>query len=359
MKKRMIAVWCVMILIASMLTVASAADTPALSCVMDSDKKGGQLNLSGVASPIYAVQLSLTTDAPGEYEFYPNENGASKTVKSRTENKVTTVTVYVDSKSPLDKDANGNIPLGRLTSANAFTGGGTAELVLVNKGLEGKRYTNVKITYTTKPSESNTNGTVTSTAATPAPTPGPAARFTDVAGHWALEPINFVVGNRLFNGMSDTTFEPDTPMTRAMFVMVLSRFGTVIGDQWKVVNDSPASFSDVTPDQWYAGAVYWAGGTGIVNGIGDGEFGPDQAITREQMAVMIVNFTRLCGKSLPETADASAFTDAGSISGWAAEAVVKTQRSGLLNGRPEGNFDPQATATRAEVATLMLRLVRL
>ncbi|MBQ4370207.1 MAG: S-layer homology domain-containing protein [Oscillospiraceae bacterium] len=181
----------------------------------------------------------------------------------------------------------------------------------------------------------------------------PGLLFTDVSGsYWAADYIYALADRKLVNGMGGSTFEPLTTMTRAMFVTVLGRL-----DNIKVSSYSSNSFSDVPSDAWYAPYVSWASEKGIVTGYDDGAFRPNDPITREQMAVIIVRYIDFAGLSLQEKNEAAEFPDAGLISPWASDAVGRAQRLGLITGRDSGAFDPKGTANRAEVCTVLYRLI--
>ena len=107
-----------------------------------------------------------------------------------------------------------------------------------------------------------------------------AEKFTDVKpGKWYYTAVDYAVGEKLFNGTSATTFSPDEPMTRGMFVTVLGNKAKVDPDQY-----TESNFTDVTPGKWYAPNVEWAAQNGIVNGTGGGKFSPDKSVTREQLS---------------------------------------------------------------------------
>ena len=153
----------------------------------------------------------------------------------------------------------------------------------------------------------------------------------------------------LMKGVSATEFAPNAALTRAMFVTVLHR---IEGEP--AVEDGVA-FTDVAADQYYANAVKWASANGIVKGISDTEFAPDAEITREQMAAMIARYAEY--KKFEVTAEGDVtYTDSDQIADYAKDAVVTANKLGLLIGNTDGSFAPQRTATRAEAATLFVRL---
>lgn len=177
-------------------------------------------------------------------------------------------------------------------------------------------------------------------------------QFTDTDTHWAKESIDFVVDRGLFNGVSDTDFAPNSSITRGMFITVLGRIAEA---------DFPtgADFDDVANDAYYANYIAWSYENGIANGVSDTSFAPDASITREQMAVMLSNYAAFAQTALAAANQAADFDDAHAISDWASEAVQLLQMAGVINGRDTGTFDPTATATRAEAATMFTRFIAL
>ena len=180
------------------------------------------------------------------------------------------------------------------------------------------------------------------------------AAFTDIANHWAKEDIEFVVNSGLFSGTSANTFSPNIDMTRGMFVTALGRLTNV-----DVRNYNGSSFSDVKSDAYYMGYIEWASKNNIVKGTGNEKFEPDQSITREQMAAILLNYAKVTGFTLPKVHGENIFGDSAKISVYAKEAVKEMQMTGILSGKNANLFDPQATATRAEVAAALHRFAEL
>ena len=176
-------------------------------------------------------------------------------------------------------------------------------------------------------------------------------RFVDLEGYWGRSQILQLAEAGLVNGMDAHHFEPERKVTRAMFVTILGRMNGLNADFI-----APISFSDVSEADWFAPYVTWASLSGIVNGYDDGTFAPNREITREQMALILVRYCEAYGFRLPEE-DVPAFTDEEKISPWALEAVLKSRRCGLINGREDGSFDPMGTATRGEMCAVMARLM--
>ena len=182
----------------------------------------------------------------------------------------------------------------------------------------------------------------------------PAPAFTDITGHWAADNILFVASRGLLSGTSDTTFSPNTGMTRGMFVTALGRLAGINPDSYKT-----GKFTDVKADAYYAPYVNWAAQTGIVEGVTAITFAPDTNINREQMAVIMANYAKKLGCDLPKTLQAVTFADNAQISSWAKDAVKAMQQAGILAGKANNRFDPKGTGTRAEVATVLRRFVEI
>ncbi len=182
----------------------------------------------------------------------------------------------------------------------------------------------------------------------------PAPAFTDIHNHWAADNILFAASRGLLSGTSDTTFSPNTGMSRGMFVTALGRLAGINPDSYKT-----GKFTDVKADAYYAPYVNWAAQNGIVEGVTATTFAPDTNINREQMAVIMANYAKKLGYDLPKTLQAVTFSDNAQISSWAKNAVRAMQQAGILAGKNGNKFDPKGTATRAEVATILRRFVEI
>lgn len=174
-------------------------------------------------------------------------------------------------------------------------------------------------------------------------------KFVDISNHWAKGYIEKVAIKGLFKGTSETEFSPELNMTRGMFVTALGR----LADE-KSLNGN--QFEDVSSEAYYSEYVAWAEENGIVKGYGDGTFRPDNNVTREEMATIIMRFMEYKGIEL-EIKTVDDFSDKDKVSEWAKESVDAIHKSGIIEGKGRGIFDPKANSTRAEVATLMIRMI--
>lgn len=176
--------------------------------------------------------------------------------------------------------------------------------------------------------------------------------FTDVKNSaWYQKAVDFVYNNKLMLGMTDTTFEPETKLTRAMFVTVLYRAAK--GE----VKDTTLKFNDVSDDSWYKDAVLWATENKIVYGYDENTFAPTDYITREQLAVMMYRYAKFAGVDMNGSADISGFEDAEEVSRWAVAAVKWAVSVKLIEGMDEKTLMPKGTATRAQCAQILMNSI--
>lgn len=235
--------------------------------------------------------------------------------------------------------------------------------------------------------------------------------FTDVDDTaWYADAVEYVTDNKLFQGKTETAFAPEDPMTRGMFVTVLGRYAQVDTTRWiegEIIRTDvnvrsaasteamlvttvtrgdtvyvlgytngwyqiqttsnkvgyirsdlmqwKSNFNDLGLLQYYTPYVHWAYAKGIVNGMGDRQFAPENSITREQLCVILYQYTNEFDLTLPQLHDKVQFTDDNEFSSWAKTAIYAMQTAGIVGGRDTGAFDPKANASRAEVATIIQR----
>ena len=181
--------------------------------------------------------------------------------------------------------------------------------------------------------------------------------FIDLDGHWAKDSAMFMAERGYMNGVGNFRFAPDDAVTRAMFVTVLGRVAGVSAGSYQT---SP--FADVNINDWYGQYVAWAASRGIVNGYDAQTFAPNDLITREQMALILVRFMDSYSITAPSANEPVEFTDAADIHDWSADAVARTQRMGIINGIADGAgfaFRPLDTAVRGQMCAVIERMLRL
>ncbi|MHB8157535.1 MAG: S-layer homology domain-containing protein [Desulfocucumaceae bacterium] len=188
----------------------------------------------------------------------------------------------------------------------------------------------------------------------PAVEPEPQQQFSDLpSNHWAYGVISSLFGSGIVGGYPDGTFKPEKSVTRAEFVKMLTK---AMG--MPDVKPGNPSFSDVLPGDWCYGCIEAAVGAGLVKGDETGDFRPDSLITREEMAVVLIQAMKKESVALASSGEKTSFADDGSISGWARGFVVTAIREGLVSGYPEDNtFRPANNATRAEACAIIVRLL--
>lgn len=176
--------------------------------------------------------------------------------------------------------------------------------------------------------------------------------FLDIApGAWCYDAVRYVYEAGLMNGTSATTFTPNAATTRGMIVAILYRLeGEPAAGQ--------SGFADVDPSAYYASAVAWASANGIVNGYEDNTFRPGHPITREQMAAFLYRYVRYRGEDVSDRADLSGYADARQIASYALEPLQWANARGLVNGTSPTTLTPGGSATRAQAAVILTRLIQ-
>lgn len=182
----------------------------------------------------------------------------------------------------------------------------------------------------------------------------PSARFTDITDHWAKESIDYIVGRELFKGTSDTCFSPDMIINRGMLVTVLGRLTEADVSTFK-----NSSFDDVANDMYYMPYIEWAYNNGIIKGVDGNSFEPDRGMTREEVALVLLNYAKATGYSLPSLNNILEFDDNDEISDYAKDAVVAVQQAGIIIGDQNNRFNPKNAVTRAEAAAILQRYIML
>ena len=179
----------------------------------------------------------------------------------------------------------------------------------------------------------------------------PTLPFTDVkSGDWFYEAVQYVYDKGMMTGVSADRFAPASTTTRGMIVTILYRL-----ENEPAVSGGSA-FTDVENGAWYADAVAWAAANDIVNGTSATTFAPNSPITREQMAAILYRYAAYKGYDVSQKADLSGYTDAASISGYAKDALAWANAQKLITGVTDTTLNPQGSATRAQVATILMRL---
>ncbi len=303
-----------------------------------------EANVTGaVACPVIftVIPSSAIVTIEGETEFSNNvfdlgEGEYSYTVTASSY-KEQTGTLTISAEEAEQREAKTvTILLERKPSS---AGGGGS--VIVDKKDEEKTET-----------ESETENIEEKTEAEPEQAAPVETVFSDVKkDEWYYTAVEYAYNNKLFNG-TGAGFSPQQSMTRAMLVTVLYR---VAEPKEQTQNNL---FADVAGDSWYTDGVNWAASSGLVQGVSDDKFAPDDSITREQLAVILYRYATLMGHETKTDTDILSYSDAGSVSPYAQDAMRYAVGSGILQGNQNGQLAPDSTATRAEVATMLMRFLQ-
>lgn len=174
-------------------------------------------------------------------------------------------------------------------------------------------------------------------------------KFNDVsANDWFASAVDYVTGKGMMNGTADNTFSPKAHTTRGMVVTVLYRLENQ-------PSTSAASFTDVASGAYYANAVAWANANGIVSGYGSGKFGPNDKVTREQLAAILYRYAQYKKYDVSGANSLDGYTDVQSVSSYAVPALQWANAAGVVTGKSGSKLDPKGNATRAEVAAMLMR----
>ena len=285
---------------------------------------------------------------------------AGETVKIENDPSFTAVWAYIPPANPNYKITIGDIENGTVTADPAAAKAG-ATVTLTATPDEGYAVGTITVTDrfgdAVKVTE-NADGTYTFTMpsgqvtvkATFVASEEPAAEpFPDVdENDWFYDEVVYVYENGLMNGVENNQFAPNTATNRAMLATILYR----LAGQPDVSGDLP--FTDVAAGTWYTDAVLWAAQNGIVNGLGENTFAPMNTLTREQLVTMLYRYAEAAGYDVSAAADLSGYPDAGKVQPYAQEAMSWAVAEGIVEGM-DGNLNPAGSATRAQIATILMR----
>lgn len=318
---------------------------------------GGTSPYTGTANKTFTVKNSTSADItvngqtikPTEsYTFkYTHSSGGSSGGSSsgKTTYKVTTSAVN-----------NGGV---NASPSNAEKGATITITLSPNKGYKldkltvtdgsGKSVSTVKksdtvYTFTMPASAVKVGVSYVKATETPSKT-----KFNDVsANDWFASAVDYVTGKGMMNGTADNTFSPKANTTRGMVVTVLYRLENQ-------PSTSAASFTDVASGAYYANAVAWANANGIVSGYGSGKFGPNDKVTREQLAAILYRYAQYKKYDVSGANSLDGYTDVQSVSSYAVPALQWANAAGVVTGKSGSKLDPKGNATRAEVAAMLMR----
>ena len=393
MKKRLLSLVLALTLLLGLQTAALAAPGStgtSLVCQTGQTENGVDLSLAGLNGGVYGVQVELALRGQYPQCTFTSASGSgtaySPDCTVSVSGQETRVTIYLTDESPLNSGSGlalGTLRLGAPAGRDLLPS--AAQVKLLDYGLSASVDGTVPVTdgagtgpdqpgqpgqpgLPSGPSQPVTPVTPNTPSSpsqgsqkpggedssTQKPDEGPdynsvALPFVDVnAADWFCEAVRYVYARGMMGGTGANTFSPGGTTTRAMIVTILHRLeGTPAA--------AGSAFTDVPAGQYYAQAVGWASSVGVVNGYGDGTFQPDAPITREQMAAILCRYAQYKGVDVSRRADLTRFPDSAKVSPYAAEPMGWAVESGLITGM-DGQLAPGGSATRAQVATILMRL---
>lgn len=391
MKKRLLSLVLALTLLLGLQTAALAAPGStgtSLVCQTGQTENGVDLSLAGLNGGVYGVQVELALRGQYPQCTFTSASGSgtaySPDCTVSVSGQETRVTIYLTDESPLNSGSGlalGTLRLGAPAGRDLLPS--AAQVKLLNYGLSASVDGTVPVTdgAGTGPSQPGQPGqpsgpsqpTTPVTPTTPnnpsqggqkpggedngtqKPDEGPdynsvALPFVDVnAADWFCEAVRYVYARGMMGGTGANTFSPGGTTTRAMIVTILHRLeGTPEAG-------AGTAFTDVAGGAYYAQSVAWASANGIVNGFEDGSFRPGEAITREQMAAIFMRYARYRGVDVTAQASLDSFPDQAKVSSYAREAMAWSASTGLIGGM-DGLLVPGGSATRAQAATILMRL---
>lgn len=348
--------------------ISGAAAAQGLRLVVSSREAAATQTVGFTGLPADCQSLQATfalSNQEATYGFVADQDLAGRTgVYVTAKHSGASVTVYVTAKSGVLSD-DGSLTLGTISSADGLS----TFTVEQATGLKLIASDNTETTYPSVDTGDSTGGGSggsgggSSSGGSGGGSGGSdnsgnsggdkeeaGLPFTDVAsGSWYYDSVAYVYEQGLMGGTGEGRFSPDLTTSRAMIVTILYRL------EGSPAVSGGASFADVTAGQWHSDGVAWASANGIVTGYSNGSFGPDDTITREQMAAILYRYARYKGYDLSAQAALDGYADAAQVSAYAADAMKWAVGSGLITGTSGTTLSPAGSATRAQAAVILAR----
>lgn len=338
--------------------ISGAAAAQGLRLVVSSREAAATQTVGFTGLPADCQSLQATfalSNQEASYGFVADQDLAGRTgLYVTAKHSGASVTVYVTAKSGVLSD-DGSLTLGTISSSDGlstFTVEQATGLKLIASDNTETTYPSVDTGDSTGGGSgggSNSGGSDNS-GNSGGDKEDAGLPFTDVAsGSWYYDSVAYVYEQGLMGGTGEGRFSPDLTTSRAMIVTILYRL------EGSPAVSGGASFADVTAGQWYSDGVAWASANGIVTGYSNGSFGPDDTITREQMAAILYRYARYKGYDLSAQAALDGYADAAQVSAYAADAMKWAVGSGLITGTSGTTLSPAGSATRAQAAVILAR----
>ena len=337
--------------------VAFAAGTPSLNITANESTQQSVI-FDNISNDIKNLHVTINLSKNQNYSFLENNDLASKAgieFHCKTDN--STVTIYITSNTDV-LTTSGNLILGTISAYESFSIKSATNMKVTDGTNTSGTWDN---TNTQTPSTdngssdnsgSNSNSSNNSGNNSNTDKPETSIPFTDVSEKdWYYNAVKYAYDNNLMSGMSSTTFAPNANTTRGMIVTVLYR----LENEPDVNIDN--SFKDVKSSDYYGNAIYWAKQNNIVTGYNSTTFAPNDNITREQMAAILYRYASYKGYSVDKTSDLSEFTDVSNINDYALKPIKWAVASNLISGMGDSTISPLGNASRAQVATILMRFI--
>ena len=350
--------------------ISGAAAAQGLRLVVSSREAAATqtVGFSGLPADCQSLQATFAlSNQEASYGFVADQDLAGRTgLYVTAKHSGASVTVYVTAKSGVLSD-DGSLTLGTISSADGlstFTVEQATGLKLIASDNTETTYPSVDTGDSTGGGSGGSGGGSSSGGSGGGSNSGGSDNsgnsggdkedaglpFTDVAsGSWYYDSVAYVYEQGLMGGTGEGRFSSDLTTSRAMIVTILYRL------EGSPAVSGGASFADVTAGQWYSDGVAWASANGIVTGYSNGSFGPDDTITREQMAAILYRYARYKGYDLSAQAALDGYADAAQVSAYAADAMKWAVGSGLITGTSGTTLSPAGSATRAQAAVILAR----
>ena len=350
--------------------ISGAAAAQGLRLVVSSREAAATQTVGFTGLPADCQSLQATfalSNQEATYGFVADQDLAGRTgVYVTAKHSGASLTVYVTAKSGVLSD-DGSLTLGTISSADGlstFTVEQATGLKLIASDNTETTYPSVDTGDSTGGGSGGSGGGSSSGGSGGGSNSGGSDNsgnsggdkedaglpFTDVAsGSWYYDSVAYVYEQGLMGGTGEGRFSPDLTTSRAMIVTILYRL------EGSPAVSGGASFADVTAGQWYSDGVAWASANGIVTGYSNGSFGPDDTITREQMAAILYRYARYKDYALSAQAALDGYADAAQVSAYAADAMKWAVGSGLITGTSGTTLSPAGSATRAQAAVILAR----
>lgn len=362
--------------------VAFAAGTPSLNITADESTQQS-VSFNNISNDIKNLQVTINLSKNQNYSFLENNDLASKAgveFYCKTDN--STVTIYITSNTDV-LTTSGNLILGTISADESFSiksatnmkvtdgtntsgtwdntntqtpstdnGSGDNSGSNDNSNPDDNSNSNDNSSSNDNNSSSNNSSNNSNNNNSNTDKPETSIPFTDVSEKdWYYNAVKYAYDNGLMSGVSSTVFAPNANTTRGMIVTVLYR----LENEPDVNIDN--SFKDVKSSDYYGKAIYWAKQNNIVTGYDSTTFAPNDNITREQMAAILYRYASYKGHSVDKTSDLSEFTDVSNINDYALKPIKWAVASNLISGMGDSTISPLGNASRAQVATILMRFI--